>query len=114
MSGADAPSDPLASRARPGHRWNGRHVHRSHLDGQLAPLLDGLRAFERPQLIQRGGAGGGDDGLDPLIAALIQKLPETGEKWGSADRVTWLQMIAMAFQMAYGREAEITIEVKGQ
>jgi hypothetical protein len=56
------------------------------------------------------GGGGGTGGKDPLIAALIQKLPRGGSKWSADDRVTWLQMISMAFQMTYGPVE--TIEIK--
>jgi hypothetical protein len=44
-----------------------------------------------------------------LIAALIQKLPPSGTDWSSDDRVMWLQMISMAFQMAYGQKEPIKI-----
>jgi len=59
----------------------------------------------------RGGGGGG--GKDPLLAALIQKLPPTGTDWSADDRVMWLQMISMAFQMTYGQKESIEIK-KGQ
>ncbi|MGA8548630.1 MAG: hypothetical protein WB678_00180 [Stellaceae bacterium] len=59
-----------------------------------------------------GGEGGGGQppALDPLIAALIQKLPppKTPE-WKVQDRIMWLQMAAMAFQMAYGPADRIEI-----
>lgn len=58
-------------------------------------------------LNESGGSGGGKD---PLIAALIQKLPKSGEQWPTDDRVTWLQMISMAFQMAYGAGEPIEIK----
>jgi hypothetical protein len=57
-----------------------------------------------------GSGGGGTGGKDPLIAALIQKLPRAGEDWPTDDRVTWLQMIAMAFQMTYGAGEPIEIK----
>ena len=57
------------------------------------------------------GAGGGTGHGDPLIAALISKLPASGTPWPVADRVMWLNMISMAFQMAYGQEP--LIEIKG-
>jgi hypothetical protein len=58
-----------------------------------------------------GGGGGEPPILDPLIAALIQKLPPAGTTdWPVNDRVMWLQMAAMAFQMAYGPAG--TIEIK--
>jgi hypothetical protein len=56
-----------------------------------------------------GSGAGGGGGKDPLIAALIQKLPDTGTDWSADDRVMWLQMIAMAFQMAYGQKEAIKI-----
>lgn len=58
-----------------------------------------------------GGSGGGSGALDPLIAALIQKLPSSGKPWLVDDRISWLQMASMAFQMVYGPEQE-TIEIK--
>lgn len=53
---------------------------------------------------------GGGGGLDPVIAALIQKLPRGNKEWSADERVTWLQMMTMAFQMAYG--ATDNIEIK--
>jgi hypothetical protein len=54
------------------------------------------------------GSGGGGP-TDPLIRALIQKLPRKGP-WSASERVTWLKMLAMAFQMSYGPEPEIEIK----
>jgi hypothetical protein len=53
------------------------------------------------------GSGGGP--TDFLIRALIQKLPRKGP-WSASERVTWLKMLAMAFQMSYGSEPEIEIK----
>jgi hypothetical protein len=53
----------------------------------------------------KSGGGGGPTG-DPLIDALVLKLPKTGEKWPRAERETWLKMIEMAFDLAYGVEAK--------
>ncbi len=64
-----------------------------------------------------GGGGGGGDGrdetpaeLDPVISALIKKLPRKGP-WKAADRKAWLQMMGMAFDMAYG-PAETVVQPK--
>jgi hypothetical protein len=57
----------------------------------------------------KGPVPGGGGGKDPLISALIQKLPGKGP-WTADERVTWLKMLAMAFQITYGQEAEITIK----
>jgi hypothetical protein len=61
-------------------------------------------------------SGGSDPPpLDPLIAALIQKLPPANTTdWKVQDRVMWLQMIAMAFQMAYGAVEMIEIKTSDQ
>jgi hypothetical protein len=50
-----------------------------------------------------GSGGGGSTGgpSDPLIQALIQKLPEKGP-WPKADRDNWMKMLEMAFNIAYG------------
>jgi hypothetical protein len=52
------------------------------------------------------GDGGGPD--DPLIQALIQKLPTTGP-WTTDERINWLKMLVLGFQVAYGTDAEIEI-----
>ena len=39
---------------------------------------------------------------DPLLAALIAKLPTETAPWPCADRIAWLQMMAMAFDVVYG------------
>lgn len=61
-----------------------------------------------------GGGSGGGNGIDPLIDALIQKLPskDEGKAFSIDDRIMWLQMMAMAFQMAYGQTDAISVEKK--
>ena len=49
------------------------------------------------------------DGIDPLINELFQKLPKAGV-WPVDERVSWLKMLAMAFQVIYGQETEIDIK----
>jgi hypothetical protein len=39
---------------------------------------------------------------DRLLAAMIAKLPTEIAPWPRADRMAWLQMIAMAFDVVYG------------
>jgi hypothetical protein len=58
-----------------------------------------------------GGGGGGPN--DPLIRAVIQKLPAKGP-WPTKARITWMKMLAMAFDIAYGpadEEVDITREL---
>lgn len=38
---------------------------------------------------------------DPLLAALIDKLPKPGA-WTAEGRTAWLKMVAMAFDVVYG------------
>lgn len=56
-----------------------------------------------------GGVGGGAGADDPLIAALIQKLPPAGTDWSTDERVAWLQLMIMGFQVAYGPKEQITV-----
>jgi hypothetical protein len=46
---------------------------------------------------------------DPLLAAVIDKLPPAGQSWPRADRVAWLELIVKAFDVAYGREDAIDL-----
>lgn len=41
---------------------------------------------------------------DPLIAAMIAKLPETGD-WPVDRQLSWLNLMAMAFGTVYGGDA---------
>jgi hypothetical protein len=59
-----------------------------------------------------GGAGNGGSSVgsdDALIQALIQKLPKSGP-WGVDERVNWLKLLTLAFQIAYGPSDEIEIK----
>lgn len=57
-----------------------------------------------------GGAAGGGGPDDPLIAALIQKLPAAGTDWSTDERVAWLQLMIMGFQVAYGPKDQISVK----
>lgn len=50
---------------------------------------------------------------DPLIDALIDKLPPKGTRWPIDERLVWLRMATMAFDLAYGIEAPIAIAIEG-
>ena len=47
---------------------------------------------------------------DPVIAALIAKLPAESGQFTRAQRVNWLRQIAMAMDGAYGVQASIPID----
>src|SRR5262245_6813427 len=51
---------------------------------------------------------------DPLIQALVDKLPRPDTVWSIDDRAKWLKAAAMAFNLVYrtdeGNEADLKIE----
>lgn len=54
---------------------------------------------------KNGGGGGGDDGLgalglDPLLIALLKKIPTSGD-WPAAQRVRWFRTFAMNVSQIY-------------
>jgi len=46
---------------------------------------------------------------DPLLAALIAKLPPAGSEWPTENQVAWLNLTAMAFATVYGGDAAAQI-----
>jgi hypothetical protein len=44
---------------------------------------------------------------DPLIAAVVWKLPRAGEPFPPEARAAWLKMAAMAFDVAYGKVEDL-------
>jgi hypothetical protein len=55
------------------------------------------------------GSGNGGGPQDTLIQALIEKLPPAGP-WSADERMNWLKLLTMAFQIAYGQVEEIEIK----
>jgi len=43
---------------------------------------------------------------DPLLDALIGKLPVPGESWPQADRDVWLGLMRNVFDLVYGRDGQ--------
>lgn len=86
-------------------------------DRLVRPAGPGTKPIDAPktegQKNQRTKTGNGDGGggpLDPLIEAVIQKLPASGTQWAADERVEWLRLLAMAFQMTYGKVEAIEIK----
>jgi len=56
------------------------------------------------------------DACDPLIQALVGKLPNPNTIWPICDRAKWLKAAAMAFTLVYksgeGEEPDLKIEEK--
>lgn len=55
------------------------------------------------------GSGGGDDDLhlDPLLLALLKKIPEAGKEWPAAQRVRWFRTFAMNVSQIYDGDGEM-------
>lgn len=49
---------------------------------------------------------------DPLIAALIAKLPPAGDEWPVDRQIAWLKMTAQAFGVVYGGDAVAKMETQ--
>lgn len=56
--------------------------------------LENVRILHE-QLLESGAS-------DPLISALVDKLPAAGTAWPHADRQAWLTMASNAFDVVYG------------
>jgi hypothetical protein len=87
-------------------------------DRLVRPAGPGTKPIEKPKGEQkkdeekrRNGSGDGGGPDDQLIQALIQKLPASGP-WSADERVNWLKLLTMAFQIAYGPDEEIEIRKK--
>lgn len=50
--------------------------------------------------------GGGDLDLDPLLMALLKKIPSAGEPWPASKRVRWFRTFAMNVSQIYDVESE--------
>jgi len=61
-----------------------------------------------------GTGGGGDDDLhlDPLLLALLKKIPEAGKGWPAAQRLRWFRTFAMNVSQIYDEEAMEPVELK--
>lgn len=61
-----------------------------------------------------GGNGGGEVGLDldPLLLALLEKIPKRGEPWAKEKRIRWFKTFAMNVSQVYDEDDEpIEIDV---
>ena len=62
-----------------------------------------------------GGGGGGDEGplLDPLLLALLKKVPDTAKGWPAAQRVRWFRTFAMNVSQIYDDDSEpVEMDIK--
>ena len=59
---------------------------------------------------QRSGGNGGDGGvldLDPLLVALLEKIPSVGDAWPKGQRVRWFRTFAMNVSQVYDTGDEV-------
>ena len=70
-----------------------------------APAVPAASASELPN---GGGDGnGGGLNLDPLLVALLQKIPPVGDDWPKGQRVRWFRTFAMNVSQVYDTGDEV-------
>jgi hypothetical protein len=77
-------------------------------------LKDEKPADEKPKKNGDGGDGTGLN-LDPLLVALLNKIPEQGQDWPAEKRLRWFRTFAMNVSQVYDGDAtpiELQIELK--
>jgi hypothetical protein len=72
---------------------------------------------EEPLEQKRTGSGDGTDGLDldPLLIALLKKIPPAEKGWPGSQRVRWFRTFAMNVSQIYdgdGEPVEMKIELE--
>ena len=95
---------------------NDRLVMPGDITAQSAPAAQGTG--RAPTIGQPGGGGGGGEPpphLDPLIVALLNKMP-TEKTWPLPDRAKWLRALAMNLSFVYeaddGKAGEIEVTIQ--
>lgn len=63
---------------------------------------------------KNGGGDGGDTGLnlDPLLVALLHKIPERGQDWPAERRLRWFKTFAMNVSEVYDGDSEKPVELE--
>ena len=73
--------------------------------GQAPPA--GAAASDGPETGKKNGGGGGDGtglDLDPLLIAMLKKIPASGNDWPGPQRVRWFRTFAMNVSQIYDAE----------
>jgi hypothetical protein len=79
---------------------------------QFVPFPDdGISPIEMVRV--GGGDGGGTDdlNLDPLLVALLKKIPDAEKGWPAAQRVRWFRTFAMNVSQIHDEDGE-PVEMK--
>ena len=63
---------------------------------------------------KNGGGQGGGEGLDldPLLVALLHKIPEQGQEWPAERRLRWFKTFAMNVSEVYDGDADNPVELQ--
>jgi hypothetical protein len=86
----------------------------------VAPVIKGAAESKgesgSEQIGQQNGNSGSDGGgseppigldLDPLLIALLRKIPKAGEKWPKAQRLRWFKTFAMNVSQVYDDDTDV-------
>ena len=63
---------------------------------------------------RKGGGGGGDDSdldLDPLLVALLRKIPPTADGWPRDQRLRWFRTFAMNVSQVYDDTDTVDLKI---
>lgn len=71
---------------------------------------------EKPPEERRGKNGSGDGGsgdlqLDPLLMALLRKIPKSDEDWPADTRVRWFRTFAMNVSQVYDKDKPVELDI---
>lgn len=71
--------------------------------GLNGAIKEAVTSAENTVQKKSGGGSGGGEGfdLDPLLIALLQKIPPQGEKWPKDKRLRWFKTFAMNVSQVY-------------
>lgn len=86
--------------------------------GNGAPKAESATPSQSEATRGGGGDGGGRDSdldLDPLLIALLKKIPTVGNQWPAPQRIRWFRTFAMNVSQIYdGDNDPVELEVKAQ
>jgi hypothetical protein len=112
----------VADRARQAFDKSAKHANfiRPGSDRFVTPILASPRAETKSATTETqeqsapgsGDGDGPDDGVDPVIKALVAKIPPTGTQWPLEEQVYLLQMLAMTFHMTYKNRRPIKVSAE--
>ena len=75
---------------------------------------NGDRAPDQEKKSDNGGDGAGTlrPDLDPIIVALINRLPDSGSVWSTVNRTLWLKLLEGTFNLVYEIDTDETEKMR--